>query len=150
VSGVRHILFYGTLRRGEAAFVRLGLGRALTFMGPARLRGRILDLGDYPGLTLAPAAGLVRAELWRIERASILADLDAYELFRRDEPEPYDLATGRGSLFVRRVVLVRSVPAFIYVYNGETGRPAALVIRSGDWARRRIGNGWAARDRLRA
>jgi|WetSurMetagenome_2_1015567.scaffolds.fasta_scaffold80898_2 gamma-glutamylcyclotransferase (GGCT)/AIG2-like uncharacterized protein YtfP len=137
--GVRHILFYGSLRQGEEAFRRLGLGRALTFLGPANFRGRMHDLGDFPGVVLTPAEGLIRAELWRIVRPLVLAELDAYELFRPHQPEPYDPATGCGSLFVRDVVLVRSVQAFVYAYNGEKGRPPAPVIRAGHWLRRRGG-----------
>ena len=94
-------------------------------------RGRLYDLGDYPGVVLSRAGGTVHAELYRIERPAILAVLDDFELYRPAEPDPYDPRTGRGSLYLRKVVAVERTRAYLYVWNGPTfGAPQ---VETGDW-----------------
>ncbi len=127
-----HIVFYGSLRRGEANFERLGLGRRLGFVRPARIDGALYDLGDYPGLVIE-ARGQVQGELYRILDPSVLADLDAYELFRPGDPAPFHRATGRGSLYLRTAIPVGADRAFVYVLNGLPR--SAPRVTGGDWLR---------------
>ncbi len=136
--GVRHLVVYGSLRRGEGAAALEGFGRALAYVREVAFPGIMYDLGDYAGVVLAPDAGLVRAELHTILRPSMLTALDAYERFRPFEPQPYDPRTGKGSLFVRQVIEVEGVRAYVYLYNGEKGRPLGPVVASGEWRRSRI------------
>ena len=52
------VAVYGTLRRGGGGRRRAGLRPAdLTEVGPCRLRGRLVDLGAYPGLVEAGDVG---------------------------------------------------------------------------------------------
>ena len=73
----KHVFVYGTLRpalaTGEPRLLIEGLRRA----GPATIRGRLIDLGEYPGLL--EGSGVVHGDLLEIETAAQLATLDAYE-----------------------------------------------------------------------
>ena len=133
---ISHLILYGSLRRGQPSFHELRLDTRLRFMRMVRFAGALYDLGDYPGLLLEPARGEVVGELHLVRDASVMADLDEFEIARPDEPQPYDPRTGRGSLYRRRTLRVGDVEADIYVFNAALP-PAAPVIVSGDWLKRR-------------
>lgn len=120
------LLLYGSLRRGEPMFDRLGLSDALEFVAPAAFAGELYDLGDYPGAL--PGDGMVSGELYRIRDPGILEALDRYEEFYVRKPE--------DSLFLRRAV---SIPgqgeAWVYFYNGSPDGQRRIA--SGDWRKRR-------------
>lgn len=138
----RYAILYGSLRRRQSAYETLGLADSFRFVRPVRFPGRMLDLGDYPGVISRPD-GDVRGELYLLRRPSILAVLDAFELHRPGDRRPYDACANRGSLFVREIRRIGGVAAYIYLYNGETRRRRPVrIVRSGLWrARRGLGNG---------
>jgi gamma-glutamylcyclotransferase (GGCT)/AIG2-like uncharacterized protein YtfP len=75
------LFVYGTLRRGfENRYAHLLDGSA-RYLGTARVRGRLYDLGQYPGIRLGgDATQWVTGDLFRLRNAdSTLATLDAYE-----------------------------------------------------------------------
>jgi gamma-glutamylcyclotransferase (GGCT)/AIG2-like uncharacterized protein YtfP len=120
------LLLYGSLRRGEPMFEKLGLADALEFVGEATFPGVLYDLGDYPGA--AAGDGLIAGELFRMRDSSILAVLDEYEEFDPDRP--------KCSLFVRRSVPIPGRgDAWVYFYNGSP--VPRRRIASGDWLKRR-------------
>src|SRR5439155_22197930 len=49
-----------------------------TFLGVGRVRGRLLDLGRWPGLI--DGAGTARGELYRLDERALLAVLDRDEV----------------------------------------------------------------------
>jgi gamma-glutamylcyclotransferase (GGCT)/AIG2-like uncharacterized protein YtfP len=56
-------------------------------MGPARIRGRLYQIGWYPALVIDPSAGWVMGELCRLHApAEQLMMLDTYE--EMDAPDP--------------------------------------------------------------
>ena len=134
MRAVHRLALYGTLRRGEPAFKRLGLASKMRFVRHCKLPGVLYDLGDYPALV--PGSGVVSAELYEIRGKKILALLDAFEGF-------HPTRTG-GSGFVRRRVrlLDGDGEAWVYLYRpGRAVRPSrSRRILSGDWRRR-----WVAR-----
>lgn len=140
MTGVRHMLFHGALRRGGEAFARLGLGRAMAYAGPASFRGRMHDPGDFPAVVLTPPFGTVQGDLFRILKPQILLQLNAYELYRPAERRTYDPRTGRGSLFLRRTIRVGGVSAIVYACNG---RPSGPVVPGGVWPAAEGSKGWA-------
>ena len=124
------IVLYGTLQRGQPAFVRLGLGRRLRFVSGATVAGRLVDLGAYPGFVFGDA--IVTGQLFAILDGSVLSDLDAFEGF--------DPSRHARSLYIRERIAVIDPrrQAWIYRFNGSAaGRPE---IGGGDWIayRRRI------------
>ena len=98
----RYLFVYGTLIWGRAdpgiqSRVKLGCSR----VGRGSVRGRLYDLGAYPGVILSGGKGdRVRGVLLRLRSPSALLPLlDHYE-------EPLGVASRRG-LFGRRLVEVR-------------------------------------------
>lgn len=129
------VFVYGTLRQGEEAAHRLPVDARLS-VEAARARGRLLHLGEYPGLV--PGSSWVRGELHRYASLdSILPRLDEYEDFR---------GYGRpGSLYRRVVDEVAGSSgaelAWVYRYLGDPRMHPE--IESGDWSRRPSARGGA-------
>lgn len=111
---------YGTLMRGYA--LHAVLARQATAVGTGTVRGRLVDLGRYPGLTAG--AGRVLGEVYRLDDPELLPILDREE----------------GYNFVRRRAVVtlaggRRVRAWLYRYRGPHER--AVPIPDGDYRRAR-------------
>jgi gamma-glutamylcyclotransferase (GGCT)/AIG2-like uncharacterized protein YtfP len=114
------LFVYGTLRPLVRIPMAEWLERVAHYSGRARTRGRLYDLGPYPGLRAPRSSGdWVIGDLYRLPTPSILRVLDRYEA-----------GTSRGRpRFVRRrctVVLPcrRRRCAWLYVYRPVTlGRP---------------------------
>ena len=112
-----HLFVYGTLRPGAAPPEIAHVARTLKFVSDATVRGRLYELGDYPGLILddSPDAPLIPGDIVVVPDDATLAALDAYEGFHSANPDT--------SLF-RRTQVTASLPdgqqltCWIYVYNG--------------------------------
>lgn len=117
---------YGLLRPRADGLDRLKLRRAVRALGPCLIPGRLIDLGDYPGLL--PGKGEVAGDLVRILDHRAGAPLDAFEDFDPRRPE--------RSAYVRvRIMLIRpAVHAWVYVWNGR--EDAGAPVAKGDWLRR--------------
>jgi gamma-glutamylcyclotransferase (GGCT)/AIG2-like uncharacterized protein YtfP len=127
------VFVYGTLMQGESRSGLILAARPLRIV-PARTPGRLVDLGDYPGLIPARRGGQwVFGEFAEFPAGeSLLAQLDFVEEYSPGEEA--------RSLYVRRSVPVvlddeTESWAWAYVYN----RPydPRSIIRSGDWRHRR-------------
>ena len=124
---ISQVFMYGTLMKGES---RHNVVEKTTSgdMVNATCRGRLLNLGSFPGM-IPDADSVVKGELYTFsEMSDILRRLDSIEGY---------LGTGRpDSLYTRAIVSV-STPegsewAWTYIYNGRDGS----VIDSGDWRHR--------------
>ena len=98
------------------------LRRGASLVGAGSVRGRLLDLGAYPGLIAG--GGRVRGEVYRLDAAELLPVLDREE----------------GDNFVRRHAVVtlvdgRRARAWVYGYRGP--RERAVPIPHGDYRRAR-------------
>lgn len=118
-----HLFVYGTLRSNQPNAPRLG---GATPLGWATVSGKLLDLGDYPGLI--EGEGVVIGELFLLPSAA---------LERIDDLEGFDPLDPESSLFVREERYVH-LPgqntrrqAWIYRWPHGGGSP----IESGDWVR---------------
>lgn len=126
MSAAPDLLFvYGTLMRGLPLHHLLD-GRC-QFVGRGTVKGRLLDLGRYPG-AVPDEAGTVHGEIYRLFAPSLLATLDQEEEYRPEAPE--------RSLYLRRPAAVRladgrEARAWIYWYQGPRDR--ARPIPSGDY-----------------
>ncbi|MBY0400111.1 gamma-glutamylcyclotransferase [Myxococcota bacterium] len=135
VAGEELLVVYGSLMRGlggasgeqDDLFDRLGVGGGLRRLGECHVAGRLYDLGPYPALRPARAAGeIVRGELHAVLDPAIWNVLDAFEGF--------DPADRPGSDYLRERIALqepRALEAWIYVYNREPD--ARCRIGSGDW-----------------
>jgi len=110
------LFVYGTLRPGRAPREIADAVSTLEPVGAGTVRGRMYDLGAYPGVVLGgDGSGEVHGEVFTVPDAAILARLDAYEDYRPLDP-------GR-SLFLRVQTAVMLASGarevcWIYVYNG--------------------------------
>ena len=119
------LFIYGTLHPDRAPAEIAPTVALLRPLGPATLRGQLLNLGPYPGLLL-PGEEIIHGELFALPderqlRARTWQVLDAYEDFRPDSPET--------SLFTRvltRVALAdgETRQAWVYIFNQPVGKPA--------------------------
>lgn len=98
-------------------------------VGRAWIRGRLYDLGDYPGAVADSAATTrVHGQVFRLPAdPAVLRALDAYE--------GYNPAHPAGSLFVRTQRLAtlgsgRRIRCWIYVYGPDPG--SAPVVPHGN------------------
>jgi gamma-glutamylcyclotransferase (GGCT)/AIG2-like uncharacterized protein YtfP len=76
------LFVYGTLRRGSPnTFAKL-LEANSRFLGNARMRGRLHQFSNYPGVVLSDQPGeFVQGELLELQDPRILVVLDEYEGF---------------------------------------------------------------------
>jgi gamma-glutamylcyclotransferase (GGCT)/AIG2-like uncharacterized protein YtfP len=120
------LFVYGTLR----PFVDIPMARWLfaeaRYVGPAKTRGRLYDLGRYPGLLRARAQReWVCGDVYRITSPRVLRVLDRYEA---------GASTLRATFArVPCVVVVgrRRRPGWVYLYR--RGVRSATRISSGDY-----------------
>lgn len=131
------VFVYGTLMQGQSrgGLILAACPRRIV---PARTPGRLVDLGDYPGLIPSRRSGQwVYGECAEFDEPA--SQTFAYLLAQLDFVEEYSPTAEAHSLYLRRsvpVVLEDGTErwAWAYIYN----RPydPRGIIRSGDWRRR--------------
>lgn len=118
---VERLFVYGTLMRRHPRSMFHLLGDRARFLGDARTRGRLVDLGDYPGLVPSDDANAwVAGEVYEVRPSSGIWDrLDRYEGCAAGTPEPHEFER-----VVRRVVLDsgEAVEAWVYLHVGASER----------------------------
>ncbi|MFN3911091.1 gamma-glutamylcyclotransferase [Hyphomonas sp.] len=121
-------VFYGLLKQGAAGQpADLPLADAGTFGAPCRFRGRMVDLGGFPGVVAGDE--LCHGVRWQLRDAAIVPAMDAFEDVT-DDPA--------SSLYLRvRVALCDDAgaetgeTAWIYWYNQDVS--ARLAVPGGNW-----------------
>ena len=125
------LFVYGTLRKDSPNSMHRVLARDARFVARARTRGRLYDLGAYPGMVASATGGWVRGDVYELgDPAAVLARLDAYEGCGPDDAEPHEYQR------VRCEVLMDSGErdtVWTYVYRGALG--GKRQIASGDYCR---------------
>lgn len=121
-----YLFLYGTLLTGRPPDEVVGALKSLRRVGPAHVRGRLYDLGEYPGAILTPPTKKrIRGEIFEVPaQRAILNALDNYEEF-----DPTNL---KDSLFVRTRASATlqngsKVECWIYVYNDDPGTAPLLT-----------------------
>lgn len=131
------LFVYGTLMSGGPGNQQL---RGCTLLGPAVTRGKLYNLGWFPGLKDGDEGDVVKGEVWEVPNEivnDVVNRLDQYEGYR-----PGDIY----SLFVRQLMLVdREDPktgmsweedAWTYMFNRHVDENQLIV--SGDWRNRGV------------
>jgi gamma-glutamylcyclotransferase (GGCT)/AIG2-like uncharacterized protein YtfP len=138
----QHLFVYGTLSPQHAPPEIAATVRRLRPVGQASIRGRLYDLGEYPGAILSERSrSVIRGEVFELPGdKGTLTSLDNYEGF---EPNKQS-----SSLFLRRARPVTMddgtrLRCWVYIYNGTT--KGAQPLASGRYARRSV----ARRSRTR-
>lgn len=128
--GVYYLFVYGSLRSGFQSPAYEYISRFFSYVGEARIKGQLFDMGSYPAALPSGVSSYIKGELYKIKNESefswAIGQLDDYEgvsvepdeiqLYRREITEVY-----HNNEITR---------AWVYWYNGDvSGRP---VIESGD------------------
>src|SRR5579863_5960301 len=115
-NGGNYLFVYGTLLPGKAPREIATVVRKLRPMGDGFVRGRLYDLGEYPGAVLGKSGQIIAGKIFEIpEEPGLLKRLDEYEEFDAEEP--------KESLFLRKKWPVtraegkQRLVCWIYVYN---------------------------------
>jgi gamma-glutamylcyclotransferase (GGCT)/AIG2-like uncharacterized protein YtfP len=129
-SGVYQLFVYGSLRSGFKSPAYEYISRFFSFVGDAKVKGRLFDLGNYPAGVPSDEDSYIIGELYAIkyepEFAWAIGQLDDYEgvTIEPDEVQLYkrELVDVFTDKFVTK--------AWIYWYNRSVeGKP---LIHSGD------------------
>ena len=125
------LFVYGTLRKDVPNSMFHLLAGEAKLVGRARAPGRMLNLGDYPGLVPSTGSGsCVHGEVYALAAAATtLARLDEYERCGSNDPKLHEFER------VEMEVLLESgarVNAWVYVYTGSTTGKQEIV--SGDYS----------------
>lgn len=127
-----YLFVYGTLQPDIAPPEIANTVRQLRPIGSAFVRGRLYDLGEYPGVILdASSDTTISGEVFELpDDQTVLTTLDEYEGFNPSDHE--------ASLFVRIKCLVilsdgRKLESWIYVYNRSPEQMP--LVTSGDYAK---------------
>lgn len=128
--GIYHLFVYGSLRSGFHADAYQYITKYFKFVGPAKVKGRLYDLGAYPAGIPTTDDAFIIGELYvangKQEFSWAIGQLDDYEGVTTEPGEP--------QLYRRELtdVLIdnNTVRAWIYWYNGDAGN--SPVITSGD------------------
>ena len=126
------LFVYGTLRPCSRTPVARWLGAHACYLGPARTRGRLYDLGHFPGLR-APRSlrEWVSGDLYVLPRAAMLRTLDRYETAPHGRGlAPFERVRCSVEL-QRNMGRARRHIAWAYVYRRSIMQCAR--IRSGDY-----------------
>lgn len=126
----RYLFVYGTLRQGSGRPMAGYLARHARRVGRATMKGRLYDLGGYPGAV--PSDSLddgVVGEVYLLDSPeAVLRALDEYEGCGPEDPPPTEYRRQRVTV---RMEDGRRLQAWAYIYNRPTDglRP----IPSGDF-----------------
>ncbi len=124
---------YGTLQPGCAPAKVGALAAKLRAVGKGSVRGKLYDLGGYPGAVPdARAAAKIAGTVMELpEDAAYLAQLDAYEGYDPQAPETSEYVR------VRQVVELEgggAMECWMYRYNRKPDEQRRIA--SGNWLKR--------------
>lgn len=126
----RRVFVYGTLRRGFPHPMATFLSESARFLGEGTVRGTLVNLGSYPGLSL-PGDTAVRGDLYEFSPDSAavgLERLDAYEGCSARDPLPHEYRKESVEVVLTDGTTCR---ASVYLLNGS---PSGFeMIGSGDY-----------------
>jgi gamma-glutamylcyclotransferase (GGCT)/AIG2-like uncharacterized protein YtfP len=120
------VVLYGSLLPGLGGADAPDLAGKLVRIGPCRIPGYLIDLGDYPGLVRSMSPGdEVVGEIYRVQDKAVFKLLDEFERYDAQDPA--------GSLYVRRLVrlLEPRSDAWTYIYNRASEQHPRVP--DGDW-----------------
>lgn len=121
-----YLFVYGTLLQPGNEFA-VYLAQHSYFTSPGKIKGKLYDIGEYPGLIVDDTAGYVWGSTYKIESEDVLTELDMYEGIGTDEEQPH--------LYRRRLLPVETdnglVTAWVYAYNRTVDK--LHLIECGDY-----------------
>ncbi len=127
---VYQLFVYGSLRSGFRSPMYEYISRFFTFVGNAKVRGKLFDLGEYPAGVPTDEDAFIVGELYTIknepEFSWAIGQLDDYEGTAVEPGEEQLYRRELAEVFINNSITT----VWIYWYHGEvSGKP---VIESGD------------------
>jgi gamma-glutamylcyclotransferase (GGCT)/AIG2-like uncharacterized protein YtfP len=124
------LFVYGSLRKGFHHPAYQYISTYFTCVGPAKVKGLLYDMGEYPAAIPTFTDNFIVGELYRLNNP----DEFGWALGQIDDYEGVNTEFGEIPLYRRDTATVfcngLTTPAWIYWYNGDvSGHP---VIESGD------------------
>lgn len=128
--GVYQLFVYGSLRSGFRSPVYEYISRFFTFVGEAKVRGKLFDMGSYPAGIASKENEFIVGELYNVKQENEFS----WAIGQLDDYEGVTVEPDEIQLYRREITEVyiddQVTHAWIYWYNGDvSGRP---VITSGD------------------
>lgn len=128
--GVYQLFVYGSLRSGFHSPVYEYICRFFKFIGEAKVKGKLFDMGSYPAGMPTNEDTYIVGELYQAKNEHEFS----WAIGQLDDYEGVDVEFDEVQLYRREVTEVNFnnhlTRAWIYWYNGDvSGRP---VIASGD------------------
>ena len=128
--GVYHLFVYGSLRSGFHSPVYEYISRFFKFIGEAKVRGQLFDMGRYPAGISTNDDNFIIGELYQ----AIKEHEFSWAIGQLDDYEGVSVESDEVQLYRREITEVhlneQLIPAWIYWYNGDVhGR---IMIASGD------------------
>ena len=123
-----YLFVYGTLLDEQNEFA-IYLKQNCNFYGKGRFKGKLYDLGEYPGAVLDEKGdNYVCGSILEVKNISeVLIRLDEYEGFGEEQDQP--------NLFIRKMTFVetksRQIECWVYLYNLPVD--GFKMIESGDY-----------------
>lgn len=132
-SAVYQLFVYGSLRSGFRSNAYEYISRYFDLVGPARVKGQLFDMGEYPAAVPAGDEKFIIGELYKIRNEKEFS----WAICQLDDYEGVVVEAHEEPLYRREVCEVvlddnktSAVAAWIYWFNGDVnGKP---VIESGD------------------
>ena len=129
-AAVNQLFVYGSLRSGFKSPLYEYISRFFTFVGEARIRGKLFDMGSYPAGVSTRDNTFITGELYQLNRESdfswVIGQLDDYEGVNVEPDEMQLFRREITEIFLNGGI----THAWIYWYNGDVSGKA--LIASGD------------------
>ena len=127
---VSNLFVYGSLRSGFQSHAYEYISRFFTLVGNAKVKGILVDMGEFPAGIPCEEERYITGELYQIKNSHefswAMGQLDDYEGVNAEEEHEHQYRRAVTEVICNDMPL----EAWIYWYNGDTsGRP---VIASGD------------------
>ena len=128
--GIYQLFVYGSLRSGFHSPVYEYISRFFKFIGEAKVRGKLFDMGSYPAGIATNETQFITGELYQAKNEHEFS----WAIGQLDDYEGVSVEADEIQLYRREIAEVhfngQVTHAWIYWYNGDvSGR---TVITSGD------------------
>jgi gamma-glutamylcyclotransferase (GGCT)/AIG2-like uncharacterized protein YtfP len=127
---MKQLFVYGSLRSGFRSPAYEYISRYFVFVGDARVRGKLFDLGSYPAGIKTNDNTFIVGELYTIKSENEFA----WAIGQLDDYEGVTVEPDEVQLYRREITEVHInntiTHAWIYWYNGDTS--GKKLIESGD------------------
>jgi len=128
--GIYQLFVYGSLRSGFRSPVYEYISRFFTFVGEAKVRGKLFDMGSYPAGIASGDDSFIIGELYVVKNQHEFS----WAIGQLDDYEGVTVESDEVQLYRREIAEVQIngqiTPAWIYWYNGDVNGKTPIV--SGD------------------